>query len=206
VSARRLWGLVPVKRLGESKTRLQSALSAQGRRELAWRLYRHTLQALVQARDQLSGILVVSADDEALSEARGRGLETLRESGAHGLNAALRQGSQRIADRGGDGVFVLPIDLPSLGGARLREALAELPPGRVVAIAPDRKREGTNALVVAPLGLIDFQFGLGSFDAHLSAARETGCEVVVWEDPEFTYDIDVAEDLSPLSRAPLDGP
>lgn len=202
--ARKLWALVPVKRLGESKTRLKLALSAEDRRELAWRLYRHTLEALAQAREQLSGILVVSADEEALAEARTRGLDTLRESGERGLNAALRQGSLQIADRGGDGVLVLPIDLPRLAGPRLTEALAGLPPGRVVAIAPDRKREGTNALVVAPLGLIDFQFGPGSFRAHLAAAREKG-SVVVWEGEEFAYDVDVAEDLSMFHCAPLDG-
>ncbi|MGA2112121.1 MAG: 2-phospho-L-lactate guanylyltransferase [Anaerolineales bacterium] len=206
MTARKLWALVPVKRLGESKTRLKTALSAKDRRELAWTLYRHTLQVLAQAKDELSGILVVSTDEKALAVARARGLDTLRESGERGLNAALRQGSQRIADRGGEGVLVLPIDLPRLAGSTLREALAGLPQGRVVAIAPDRKREGTNALVVAPLGLIDFQFGPGSFRAHLAAAGEMGSEVVVWESEEFAYDVDVAEDLSTLPGAPLDGP
>lgn len=202
---RKLWALVPVKRLDESKTRLKAALSPQLRRELTGRLYRHSLDVLAQTGEELSGVLVVSADEEALTLARARGLGALRETRARGLNAALRQGSRGIAERGGDAVLVLPIDLPRLSGTHLREALARLPQGPVVAIAPDRKREGTNALVVSPLGLIKFQFGLGSFRAHLEAAKNAVPQIVVWEDEEFGCDVDVAEDLAFLRGFPLDG-
>jgi len=202
--SRKLWALVPVKRLGDSKTRLTPTLSARERRELTRRMYLHTLETLAQAGEKLSGILVVTADEEALALARDRGVDTLIETGERGLNSALRQGTLRVADRGGDAVLVLPIDLPGLAGSVLREALDRLPEGRVVAIAPDRQREGTNALVVSPLGLSDYRFGPGSFRAHLAAARAEGSEIIVWEDRGFAHDIDVAEDLATVPFAPLD--
>jgi 2-phospho-L-lactate guanylyltransferase len=167
-------------------------------------MYLHTLKTLVETRDLLSAVLVVSADEQALMLARAEGLETLAEEGEQGLNQALRQGRGRIADQGGGAVLVLPIDLPRLTAAGLREALGRLPPGPVVAIAPDRGRTGTNALVLQPLGVIDFQFGPGSFQAHWIAARRAGSQVVLWESDEFAHDVDVAEDMEGVSFEALE--
>ncbi|MGD0574722.1 MAG: 2-phospho-L-lactate guanylyltransferase [Anaerolineales bacterium] len=202
--SRKLWALVPVKRLADSKTRLTPTLSARERRELTRRMYLHTLETLAQAGEKVCATLVVTADEEALALARARGVDTLIETGGGGLNAALRQGTLRVADRGGNAVLVLPIDLPGLAGSVLCEALDRLPEGRVVAIAPDHQREGTNALVVSPLGLIDYRFGPGSFRAHLAAARAEGSEIIIWKGKGFAHDVDVAEDLATVAFAPLD--
>jgi 2-phospho-L-lactate guanylyltransferase len=57
------------------------------------------------------------------------------------------------------GVLILPSDLPLLSKedvTRIIDLSLEPP---VVVIAPDRRNEGTNALLIRPTGLISYQFG-----------------------------------------------
>jgi 2-phospho-L-lactate guanylyltransferase len=76
------------------------------------------------------------------------------------------------------------------------EALAPALPG--VAIAPDRHRLGTNALLLRPPGIFPTRFGEGSFAAHCEAARRTGSEPAVVETVALGLDIDEPSDLSLL--------
>ncbi len=65
-----------------------------------------------------------------------------------------------------------------------------------VAIAPDRLGTGTNGLGLAPLGIIGFRFGAGSFAAHLAEARAAGVEPTIVARPGLAFDLDTPEDLA----------
>ncbi len=69
----------------------------------------------------------------------------------------------------------------------------ETPP--VVVVAPDRRRQGTNALLVCPAGLIEYDFGPGSFQRHCKRAREAGARLEILELPSLALDMDLPEDL-----------
>jgi 2-phospho-L-lactate guanylyltransferase len=77
-------------------------------------------------------------------------------------------------------------------------ARAQHPP--VVVVAPDRRRQGTNALLVCPVGLIDYQFGPGSFQRHCNRALKAGARLEVCELPSLALDVDMPEDLEVVGQ------
>ena len=65
----------------------------------------------------------------------------------------------------------------------------------VVVVAPDRRYQGTNALLICPVGLIEYDFGPGSFQRHCERARQRGARLEICELPSLALDVDLPEDL-----------
>ncbi len=185
---RDLWIVVPVKPLRDSKTRLAGTLDGGQRRALVRRLLRQTLRT-VRHSHVATGCLVVSRDPQVLHLARGAGAATLREIHPS-LNAALAQAAGVLSGA----MLVLPLDLPRLAPASLL-ALTRRSGGRAAAIAPDRARRGTNALLLQPPDLIRCAFGPGSFARHVEALRQVGVTPRVVTRGELALDIDTPADL-----------
>ena len=59
----------------------------------------------------------------------------------------------------------------------------------------DRKKQGTNALFVCPPGLIDFEYGEGSFDKHRQGAIDAGARLEICNLTSLELDLDEPEDL-----------
>ena len=70
----------------------------------------------------------------------------------------------------------------------------------VVVVAPDRHREGTNALLICPVGLIDYEFGPNSFQRHCACAAAAGARLEVVDLPSLALDMDLPEDLDQVSQ------
>jgi 2-phospho-L-lactate guanylyltransferase len=173
-------------------------LSDEERTALNRKLLAHTLDTLIEI-PELEHVLVVSRDPEALSLAREHGARTVREDGAPHLNVALTRATVVATTYAARGVLILPADLPQISKEDVK-AMIELavdPP--VVVIAPDYNREGTNAMLVNPAGLIRYDFGEGSFERHVSLAKAKGAEVKVCELPSLAHDVDLPEDLTFLN-------
>jgi 2-phospho-L-lactate guanylyltransferase len=116
------------------------------------------------------------------------------------LNIALTRATAVAKNFAAQGVTVVPADLPLLTSEDIRAilALAEKPP--VVVVAPDRRRQGTNTLVISPVGLIDFEFGPDSFQRHSKRAVEAGARLELCELPSLALDMDLPEDLQMVSE------
>ncbi len=195
-----LWAIVPVKPLQRGKSRLASVLSPQERLSLNQRLLAHTLHTL-KGIPELEHVLVVSRDSTALALARKLGARTVQEDGAPHLNLALARATvfvRRFATRG---VLIVPADLPLLTAEDVSIMLnyAHDPP--VVAVAPDRRRQGTNALLVSPPGLIEYDFGEQSFARHCALARQAGARLEIVDLPSLALDVDIPEDLALAGKA-----
>lgn len=189
-----LWAIVPVKPLRRGKSRLSGTLSEDERTKLNQLLLEHTLKTLTNL-NEIEQILVVSRDPAALALAREHGARTVREAGTPKLNTALKRATvvaQLYATRG---VLVLPADLPLITREDITALVdrAKKPP--VVVIAPDRREEGTNALLICPAGLIEYDFGPGSFERHCERARQAGAHLEVVNLPSLSLDLDLPEDL-----------
>ena len=193
------WAIVPVKPLRRAKSRLADVLSAEQRRLLAERMLRHVLQ-VVQTAPQILGTLVISRDSEALAIAREYGLRTVQEAGAPELNAALGRATQVVAGWGGDAVLVLPADLPLLEAGDLGALIDMGSEGPCMVLATDAQRDGTNALLMRPPGIIDFAYGEGSFARHCQLAHRAGLRLREYHSPSLALDIDVAADLEQYYR------
>ena len=93
---------------------------------------------------------------------------------------------QRVADHG-----------EVLTGKREVNAMLDLATRpQCVVIAPDRREEGTNALLVRPPNAIAFAYGASSFDAHRRQAQERSIPIAVYRSPTLALDLDVPDDLA----------
>jgi len=189
-----IWAIVPVKPLRRGKSRLSGTLSVDERTHLNQLLLEHTLKTLTDLKE-IEHILVVSRDPAALALAREHGARTVREAGSPKLNTALKRATvvaQLYATRG---VLVLPADLPLMTREDILTLVEHAKKPPVVVIAPDRREEGTNALLICPAGLIEYDFGPGSFKRHCERARQAGAKLEVVNLPSLSLDLDLPEDL-----------
>jgi 2-phospho-L-lactate guanylyltransferase len=215
----RLHAIVPVRSIGDGKARLGLALDAEERAAIVVGLLRRTLEVIVQV-PAIAAVNVVSADPTLLALARLLGATAVREeplasrapetAAADSLNAALRQGRAAARASGATSLLYLPADLPLLSVAALERLLdaadAALTAGAgrpIVVIAPSDARGGTNALLLAPLAVVEPCFGPASLAAHLRAAAESGATVQLVADPEIGFDLDTPDDLERLDPARL---
>jgi len=190
-----LWAIIPVKPLRRGKSRLAKVISADKRADLNQYLLEHTIRVL-NTIDEIEHILVISRDKEALSQARELGARTVQEHGSPGLNTALSRAVEVAKSSKACGILIIPADLPRLEADDIKSILAHKNDPPVVAIAPDWKQEGTNALFVCPPDLIDFKYGKGSFEKHSQQARQVGVRLEICNLPSLELDLDEPEDYA----------
>ncbi len=190
-----LWAIVPVKPLRRGKSRLAKVISAEERADLNHYLLKHTIEVL-STIDEIENILVISRDTEALALARDLGARTVQENGNPELNTALTRAVEIAKTYETYGILVIPADLPRLNADDIRKILSYRKEPPVVVIAPDRKKQGTNALLVCPPDLIAFKYGPGSFEKHSQAARDAGAHLEICDLPALELDLDEPEDLA----------
>lgn len=189
-----IWAIVPVKPLRRGKSRLAGALSEDERAELNQSLLQHTLNVLKDIKE-LEQVLVVSRDPHALAVARQYGARTVREDGQPELNTALTRATVIAQIHATRGVLILPADLPLISREDVLTLTAKAVEPPVVVIAPDRHRKGTNALLICPSGLIEYDFGENSFQRHCERAKQAGARLEIVELPSLGLDLDLPEDL-----------
>jgi len=194
-----LWAIVPVKPLRYGKSRLAEVLTQDERADLNRRLLAHTLDTLT-AIPELEHVLVVSRDQSALALAREYGARTVQESGASKLNGSLARATIVAQNYATRGVLIVPADLPLIPPEDVRVMLERATNPPVVVVAPDRRREGTNALLVCPTGLIEYEYGPGSFQRHCRRAIQAGARLEVCDLPSIALDMDLPEDLELVSE------
>jgi 2-phospho-L-lactate/phosphoenolpyruvate guanylyltransferase len=123
------------------------------------------------------------------------GVRALRER-QPGLNEAITQATRFARRRGASAVLVVHGDLPQLRRHELGDMVRALARHRGVVIAPDRDREGTNALALRPPYGFSYRFGLNSFRRHSAEARRTRRRARVLYSRGLAHDVDVPEHLS----------
>jgi len=190
-----LWAIVPVKPLRRGKSRLSEVMTVDERAELNEYLLTHTIQE-ISAVSEIENVLVVSRDPAALALARDLGARTVQENGSPGLNVALTRATAIARTYEIRGILILPADIPKLSRADIEKLISRLTDPPVVVVSPDRRREGTNAMAICTAGLIEYDFGEGSFEKHCRRAREAGARVEICELPSLALDLDEPEDLA----------
>lgn len=190
-----LWAIVPVKPIRKGKSRLSPVLDEGERVALSREMLRQVLRALGGV-ERIERTLLVSRDPEVLALGRRHGARTLTERPPIDLNQALDQATRAALGSGATAVLVVPADLPLLTPADI-DALVDLAdPPPVVVLAPDRHRDGTNAFLSSPPGLIEYEFGPRSLSRHRSAAGAASVRVAECDRPGLALDLDVPEDLA----------
>lgn len=184
--------IVPHRGLAAAKTRLASVLDDAERVALARKLLARVLSVL---REACADVVVITPAETLEPIVAAAGARLIVQRGL-GLNQGLDQARQ---DALGDGIETLAIvhgDLPNLTAADVGALLTAVPSPSGVAVAPDRAGTGTNGLALRPPGAIGFQFGVGSFAAHRSAAEAAELPVAIVDRPGLAFDLDTPEDLA----------
>jgi len=189
-----IWAIVPVKPLRRGKSRLAGMLSEDERAELNQSLLQHTLTTLTSIKE-LEQVLVVSRDPHALTIARQHGARTVREDGQPQLNTALTRATVVAKVHATRGVLILPADLPLISQEDVLTLIEKVGESPVVVIAPDRHGKGTNALLICPSVLIEYDFGENSFQRHCERAKRAGARLEIVDLPSLGLDLDLPEDL-----------
>lgn len=209
-----VWVIIPAKPLEQAKSRLSDILNLKQRRNLAYHLFQHTLQVLLQLQENIPQlhILVISSDETLLAESQHQKIQTLFEKALANtedsnarLNLALSQAAKWCAAQSQNGtLLILPTDLPFLKVEDLLTFLnisANSPTPAKFVINSDRANIGTNTLLIQPPDLLQFEFcfGTDSFAKHLELARLNNLpQPIVTEIPNLTFDLDHPSDFSAL--------
>jgi 2-phospho-L-lactate guanylyltransferase len=140
--------VVPVKNLGEAKSRLGPLLNAEERRGLVEAMLEDVLAALKSARG-VSGIFVVSDGDGLVPD--GWTLIPEPENRGYDQAVATALADPRVAEA--EAVLVLPGDLPLVTPKDIDDFIGSRGAPSMesrIRIAPARDGDGTNALLIAP--------------------------------------------------------
>jgi 2-phospho-L-lactate guanylyltransferase len=180
--------IIPVKPFAEAKQRLSPALDPGARAKLAEDLFRHVFEMTANFAGPAC-LVVVSRAQEILDFAAMRGTTALPECEPD-LNAALRQAADHVLAQGASKLMVVASDLPLLCPGDLA-AMAE----HDCAIAPDRRRRGTNALLWPAAPRPPFRFGVDSFSRHRAEARGNGLDPCIVSRTGLAHDVDLPGDL-----------
>jgi 2-phospho-L-lactate guanylyltransferase len=219
--------ILPVKSLARAKLRLAAVLTAQERRLLVLTMLRDVIRAVRHAGFKC---WVVSPDALVLATAAQAGVRTLREAPpVQSLNGAL-EWAIAVACRPNDAALVILPDTPLVNADELHAAVTGLrvaeppcsegatsglqrtgPPragtsagdsSGAVLLAPDRRNQGTNALLAHPAKAIVPAFGPASLALHRESALQRHVAVEIAALPGLAYDLDDPLDLLGLVAAP----
>jgi 2-phospho-L-lactate/phosphoenolpyruvate guanylyltransferase len=192
----RIVAVVPVRSLRHGKTRLSPVLDNEAREALLRGIADRVVTAAIDS-GPIETVLVVSPDAETLAWAAGMGPTVVAVPQPEyrlGLNGAIDAGRAWAVDRGASAVISLFADLPLIVAADIGGLLARMEP---VVLGPDRRGEGTNALLLRFVGRgpeFTFAFGEGSMAKHLAEARRLGLSVGVHDAPGIAFDLDTPDD------------
>ena len=202
----KIWAIIPVKPLHDSKSRLAHVLSADERAALTSRLLQSTI-AVLSGVKEIERVLVVSRDRKALKIARRSGASTYNETDKQGLNSALTRASHVAMAKKVNCVLIIPADLPFMTEEDIEilisRAAEEINVGgissngcqhRAMAICSDYSQDGSNALLVCPPTGFTFQYGPDSYNLHLEEASRLGMSIQIVDVPGLKFDIDTEED------------
>jgi 2-phospho-L-lactate guanylyltransferase len=195
--------VLPIKRFGVAKQRLDSGLSDGTRRALAEAMVTDVLIALRRAKG-VDEVLVVSGETMAVALAAGYdAAAVIDDPDDAGHSAAAMRGVQAAMERGATRVLLVPGDCPALDPAEIDELLEDADGVETpdVVVVPDRHGDGTNALLLTPPDAIHPAFGPGSRERHERLAEEAGATCTAIAVPTLGLDIDTVDDLAALRAA-----
>lgn len=170
--------LVPIKALDQAKSRLANELPPREREWLVLGMLAHVIDTIKRADLVDEIVLLGPASAPTFPDVR-----AMLHAG-EGLNCDLTQAASHLGDT--SLLLVIAADLPDLGAGDV-EALYAAAVAQRIAIAPDHRGEGTNALGFRAPASIPFAFGNSSRARHVAAA---GPAHVIVDRPGLAFDVD----------------
>lgn len=185
------WALIAIKNLSLGKKRLAGTLSPAGREQLIRTMLNQVLDSL-SASHSVQNMAIVTSEHLLTTH----DVTLLTDIGG-GLNTAIAHAVRTLEAAGASELLVLHGDLPLVTPAEIDELVA-LGRHNGIALAPDRQRQGTNAVYLKAGTGFEFHFGPHSFEQHQTEAARCDLLPVIAELPGFAFDVDEPADLEQL--------
>jgi 2-phospho-L-lactate guanylyltransferase len=192
-----LCAIIPVKPLKRGKSRLSSILTVEERSKLNKWMLTNILNCLREV-PQIDNFIVISYDPFTLTIARDLGARTILESRITNLNRALRKATTAAKAFNATQVLVLPADLPLTNKEDIIGFINHRGNPPEIIISSDFRQNGTNALLVNPIGAFEYDFGEWSFKKHIEQAERKKMRIDITKIESFLYDLDLPEDFELL--------
>jgi 2-phospho-L-lactate guanylyltransferase len=180
---------LPVKSLGDAKSRLNPVLNPLERGALTLAMLEDVMDATLKVVGWETW--VISPDETVLEIALGRGAHAIIEESPP-LSSAIRQVEEEAEAKVAGSLAILLPDTPLITTPGLTRALHTL--GSVV-VAPSADEGGTNLLLRRPPTSITARFGHDSYRKHLQGAAESDVPTAVVELDELAFDVDLPGDI-----------
>jgi 2-phospho-L-lactate guanylyltransferase len=194
VGERALTIALPIRSFSGGKERLSSSLSSHQRRSLAHQMCTNLLEAVRPFH-----VIVVTNDAEVEQWAQQQHVDVVNPD-AVGLNVAADAARAWARDHHREQILIVHSDVPR------PEALPLVCALEGIAIVPDHQRNGTNVFSLPVHADVEFSYGEGSFQRHLTrasaAAQQTPCKLHIVRHHQLGLDIDTPNDLAHPLAAP----
>lgn len=175
--------------------RLSTLFTASERKALQQAMLSDVLAGLSQAR-VLDGIAVISPDLSIDMIVHAHGARFIVEERSAGdLNRALAAGVSRLAADGAEVIVIISADVPAVDARDIERAVTASELADRMIVIPDRRHEGTNALVFRADKRPQFAFGPGSFRRHMLTS---GQPAMAMELQSIAFDVDIPDDVLSL--------
>jgi 2-phospho-L-lactate/phosphoenolpyruvate guanylyltransferase len=194
--------IIPVKDLSHTKSRLSRVLTLHQRQALTLSILSRTIQ-IAQCADHVDNVLVITPDEDVLAFVKTLGIQRMKEK-TKGLNQALRGTTYWAIDHDFETILVLPADIPFLNKEDIESLIMmAINEERIVVIAPDTDKRGTNALLMKPPGILKYSFGVNSFQRHQQQALAQNLKVKIYSSISVAFDLDTAKEYQLLVEKKL---
>jgi 2-phospho-L-lactate guanylyltransferase len=198
---RGLWAVVPVKLFARTKRRLMPLLSRAECEALARAMLEDVLYALTRT-SSLAGVMVITSDADAAAMARAAGASVIADAENTGTTAAVTKAAQHVAEIDGEGMLMVPADVPLITPADIETIVAAHGAAPSITLVPASTDGGTNALACSPPGAVPLRFGEDSFRRHRKEAWARGIDPKILRLERIGHDIDRPADLATLMLRP----
>tara|TARA_B100000965_G_scaffold378803_1_gene374023 strand:- start:198 stop:860 length:663 start_codon:yes stop_codon:yes gene_type:complete len=190
--------VIPLKNILHTKTRLKKILSYSERKLLTNYLLFQLIERIEIIRKSLTYINI----DLAITTSNKLSIEllniqnffTISDKGTKSLSSALDYSAVWASKNNYDALCIFPSDLQNPHKKDLKKFLSPPFIQNEMRICPSIDL-GTNALLVSPPDLINFNYGKKSFDRHITNAKKKGLKTSIIELRSLTLDVDEEQDF-----------
>tara|TARA_Y100001947_G_C10305051_1_gene289001 strand:- start:190 stop:816 length:627 start_codon:yes stop_codon:yes gene_type:complete len=187
-----MWALIPINDFSGSLSRLSEHLDRDQRKEMTQILATQVIEALYSVQS-IEKIVVLSNERQWLKSFDNQKIIILKDPEIKKLKAKITHAANWIQSQGADQMLYLSVDLPFVQEKDITKFITEHQGG--LSIVKAHKENGTNALILDFPAILEFQFGVNSFDKHLATAKAQKINTKIVEIKNLSLDIDTWDDL-----------
>ena len=192
--------LVPMKKIGSAKSRLNSGLPKKLREQVASKLLLQTLaiiRKVIQELDNKPKVAVVTDCEIVVSMVADQNVLIITPPLNGTLSTSLSFSAQWAEKNGFSGICILPADLGRPDMLDLKKLLCIRMNKSQMVICPSRDF-GTNALYISPPTAFSFCYGEASFEKHIRLAQKRKIPFTILDLESLKFDVDTMQDLREL--------